>query len=186
MSALMEKFKDYPLVVLSGVVILVCLVLYFIRGDMATTLEQTEGELYGQIRVIEKNKISANGLDAELEQLEAYVKSIDEGDRLFNPNQSAFNANFFYELEDEVDIVITRVDQVLARSDELELKEYSTITYSLSVEGTLSNLIRLMYTLHVAQPLMRVADFRVSDNARSLIPNSLGAELRVLVLAQKE
>ncbi|MEN8661999.1 MAG: hypothetical protein ACN4GF_07360 [Lentimonas sp.] len=190
MNAVIENIKRYPLVFISVAVILICLVLIVMRGDVVATLEQTEGDLYGRVRVIEKNKINANGLKAELEQVRAKVATIDE--RLFDPNKSSLNANFFYSLEEQVDILITQVnlvesqDPMLSKGGSYELKQYGALTYNLMIEGTFTEIIRFMHKLHVAKPLIRIADFQIQEGAQSAIPGALKTNIRLLVLARKE
>lgn len=190
MDIVLENIKRYPLVVFSIIVVLICLVFNFMRGDVIATLEQQESDLYSRERVIEKNRINANGLKAELEQLKERVSSIDE--RLFDPNKSALNANFFYALEEQVDVLIVRVNQVsnedpvLGKGGPNELKQYGALTYNLVIEGAFVDLIGFMYELHVAKPLIRVADFQIIEGAQSAIPGALKANIRLLVLAQKQ
>lgn len=187
-NSIVNSLKGYPLAVFCAIVLIISAAVIFLRGDVLSQLETTESELNARIRTIEQNIINSNGLEAEVEQLEADVASIDE--RLFDRSQSAVNANFFYGFENKVDVLITGVNQlqvddaILSTGGPNELKLYTALVYEIGCEGGFSQILDFLFQLHAANPLIRVADFQVSEGGKGA-PGALTAKLRVLVLARK-
>lgn len=184
-----KNLKLYPLAVISFVVVLVCLVLNFLRGDLVTSLETTESELYSRIRVIEKNKVNASGLKSDLENLQAQVDTIDE--RLFDRYETAVNTNFFYALENEAELVIksvsqsAREDTTYSKGGVLELGTYSALSYEFIFEAKYREFLKLLYKLHVADPLMRVVDYGITAGASPDLSEVHNVRIRLVVLAKK-
>ncbi|MGJ8650679.1 MAG: hypothetical protein ACSHX4_09995 [Opitutaceae bacterium] len=187
-NSIVSNLKRYPLAVSSAVLLIISVAVIFLRGDVLLELEATESELNGRIRTIEQNIINSNGLDAEVEQLEAEVVSIDG--RLFDRSQSAVNANFFYGFEKKADVLITGVNQlqvddaILSKGGPNELKLYTALVYEIGCEGGFSQILSFLFQLHAANPLIRVADFQISEGSKAA-PGALTAKLRVLVLARQ-
>jgi hypothetical protein len=181
-----ENLKLYPLAILSFVAMLACLVLHFIRGDVVANLELAESELNSRIRVIEKNKANADGLETDTEALLAKVDAIDG--RLFDRRKTAVNTNFFYGLENEADLVITSVSQaakeaqVYSKGGALELDTYTALSYDFVFEAKYNEFLKLMYKLHTADPLMRVANYQISagDSVKSSGIHNIRMNLFVL------
>jgi Tfp pilus assembly protein PilO len=189
-KALIDKVKQFPLALFCGAILLVCVVLIFLRGSVVPELEEVETELNARLSVLDKNAINSDQLEAEVEQLEADVASMDA--RLFDPNQRAINTNFFYSLEEYVDVVVTGVtqlpaeDAVFGKGGPNELSLYNALTYEISLEGSFPQFLTFLHTLHTVEPLIRVADFQLSEaGGADVAAGSLKAKLRVLVLAQK-
>ncbi len=184
-----DIIKSYPLVIVSLVITLTCVAFTFFRGDRIATLEARETALYEQIRLIEKNKINVNGLNEDLASLKEVVGGIEE--RLFDPEQRAVNTRFFYSYEDEFDMVITKVaedateDPVLGKKGPNELKQYSVLTYYLSVKTDFHEFLRFLHTLHTDEPIMRVSEFQLFK-VGGKDSESLEAQINVRVLAKAE
>lgn len=187
-NSIVVTIKHYPLAVCSAILLVVFGAVIFLRGDVLSQLETTESELNSRIRTIEQNLINSNGLEAEVEQLESEVVSIDR--RLFDRSQSAVNANFFYGFEDKADVLITGVNQlqvddaILSKGGPNELKLYTALVYEIGCEGGFSQILSFLFQLHAADPLIRVADFQLSEGSKTA-PGALTAKLRVLVLARQ-
>ncbi|MDQ8193045.1 hypothetical protein QEH59_01315 [Coraliomargarita sp. SDUM461004] len=182
--------KQYPLAVLCVVVSLACCLAIILRGGAGEALIAQEADLNSRIRTIDQNVKNSKNLTNEVGEVQALVEQIES--RLFNRDQRAVNINFFYSLEDQVDVRISNIgqmpagDPIYTKGGPRELKLHSTIGYNISVNGAFDDILAFMYELHRVEPLIRVADFQVADSSRKGDSNILEARLRVIVLAEKD
>lgn len=191
MNQIMQKLKQYPIAILGVVVLLVCVGFIFLRGGVVEELTTKEEELTGRLRTISSNVKNSKDLEKHVEMVDTYVASIDE--RLFSRKQRAINTDYFYSFEDDLDILISDVNQNSAEDASLiaggpnELKLYSAISYDVQVSGRFQDLLEFLYEIDNADALMRVAEYEVSA---AMAPASsvagLAAKLRIVVLAEKE
>jgi hypothetical protein len=190
MNLILDKLKQYPLAVASGVLLVLFVGVLFLRGDVVAELSAQEAELVARIRTIDGNIKNSKDLEQEVEALEAHVVSIDE--RLFNRQERAINTNFFYSFEDKIDILISSVSQLavedpaLSKDGPNELKLHSAILYDITVKGTFKEILGFIYEIHRVDPLIRVSDFQIdSTGSKDAKRGDLVAKLRVLVLARQ-
>ncbi|MGZ0656035.1 hypothetical protein ACWPKS_10570 [Coraliomargarita sp. W4R72] len=189
-NKLIRNLKNYPLAVLCFVVILICAIVIFVRGDAAMELNAKEADLNSRIRTIDQNVKNSKNLEQEVDEIQLLVEQIET--RLFNRNQRAVNINFFYALEDRLDVRITNIgqmpagDPIYSKGGARALKLHSTIGYNISLTGQFDEILVFMYELHRVDPLIRVADFQIADSSRQGSPGSLEARLRVIVLAEND
>jgi len=189
-NKLVSTLKEYPLAVLCAVVILVCAVLIFLRAGVIPELSAKEADLTSRIRTIDQNVKNAKDLGEEVEAVKTLVDQVDS--RLFNRDQRAVNINFFYSLEDRLDVRISNIgqmpgeDSVYAKGGAYELKLHSTISYNIALEGTYDDILAFLYELHRVDPLIRVAEVQIASGKRNADDGILEARLRVLVLAEKD
>ncbi|HBR93024.1 hypothetical protein QEH52_14365 [Coraliomargarita sp. SDUM461003] len=189
-NKLIRIFKDYPLAVVCFAVILMCTAAIFLRGGTTIELTAQENDLTARIRTIDQNVKNAKDLKEEVNEVQRLVDEIQA--RLFNRNERAININFFYALENRLNVRISNIAQMPAGNPIYEkggpraLKLHSTIGYSMSLNGTFEDILEFMYELHRVDRLIRVADFQVADASRNGTQNTLDARLRVIVLAENE
>lgn len=188
-KTLLEKLKTYPLAIISFLLVIIFLGLNFSRSGITDELSVEEGDLTSKLRAIEENVKNAEGLNGHLEALETLVSEINE--RLFDRDERAVNINFFYDLENQYDVTFDSINQ-RAAPDALyepkgarELKRHSTIVFNLNLSGSFKDVIRFIHGLHQVEPLLRVADFRVSDAAEVESPEDVNATLRIVVLSER-
>jgi hypothetical protein len=189
-SLIIDKLKQYPVAVVGAIVMLLCLGVLFFRGDLVAELTVQEAELIARIGTINDNVKNSKNLEQDVEALEGYVASIDE--RLFRRDERSINTNFFYSFEDTLDIYVADVNQLMIQDPSLvkggpnELTRYSAIVYHISVRGTFQQILDCIYEIHKADPLMRVADFKVDlVTGPGAAAGALFAKLRIVVLAEK-
>lgn len=191
-NKLIRTLKDYPVAVFCVIVILVCVAVIFLRGGAALELAAQEANLNSRIRTIDQNVKNAKNLGAEVEEMKLLVEQVEA--RLFNREQRAVNINFFYGLEDRLDVQISNIaqmpseDPVYAKGGPRELKLHSTIGYNMSLKGQFDEILIFLYELYKVDPLIRVADFQIAEAGSRGGDNAgaLEARLRVLVLAEKD
>ncbi|WP_269525614.1 GspMb/PilO family protein [Coraliomargarita parva] len=184
---IIDLIKQYPLAVVCVIVALISAVTYYLRGDILGELTTTETELTSRLRVIDENSKNSKGLEADAKSLEEKVELIES--RLFQQDERAINTNFFYSFEDDVDVVISNVNQlpgedpVFAPKGPHALKLHGTLVYEITVNGSFPQLAKLLYALNAADPFIRVSDLQMAQSGKSL--TQLDAKIRVVVLAEK-
>jgi len=187
---MIRTLKAYPLAVLSVLVFLICSAAILLRAGAVADLSVHEADLNLRIRTINQNVRNANNLDKDFEEIKRLVDQIEA--RLFKRDQRAVNINFFYALENRLNVRILNIsqmpneDSLYAKGGARELKLHSTITYNISLNGNFENILLFLYELQRVDPLIRVVDFQIAkDNAQEADEECLDARLRLIVLAEK-
>ena len=187
---MIRTLKAYPLAVLSVLVFLICSAAILLRAGAVADLSVHEADLNLRIRTINQNVRNANNLDKDFEEIKRLVDQIEA--RLFKRDQRAVNINFFYTLENRLNIRILNIsqmpneDSLYAKGGARELKLHSTITYNISLNGNFEYILLFLYELQRVDPLIRVVDFQIAkDNAQEADEECLDARLRLIVLAEK-
>jgi hypothetical protein len=187
---MIRTLKAYPLAVLSVLVFLICSAAILLRAGAVADLSVHEADLNLRIRTINQNVRNANNLDKDFEEIKRLVDQIEA--RLFKRDQRAVNINFFYALENRLNVRILNIsqmpneDSLYAKGGARELKLHSTITYNISLNGNFEDILLFLYELQRVDPLIRVVDFQIAkDNAQEADEECLDARLRLIVLAEK-
>ncbi len=187
---MIRTLKAYPLAVLSVLVFLICSAAILLRAGAVADLSVHEADLNLRIRTIDQNVRNANNLDKDFEEIKRLVDQIEA--RLFKRDQRAVNINFFYALENRLNVRILNIsqmpneDSLYAKGGARELKLHSTITYNISLNGNFEDVLLFLYELQRVDPLIRVVDFQIAkDNAEEADEEYLDARLRLIVLAEK-
>lgn len=189
-SIITDKLKQYPLAVICSVLLVFCVVVIFLRGGVASELDLKESELSSRIRTINENIKSSNNLEQDTEDLTIIVEKIKS--LLFERYERAINISFFYEFEEKAGVVVSNISQlpqpdpIYAEGGPRDLNLHSTLVYNISISGPFLNILRFLYEMDRADPLIRVADFQVARSGGELTEGSFDARLRVLVLAHDD
>lgn len=189
MSHIIPSLKRYPFALFCFVLLIALIVMAFLRADVVDNLSAREAELTSRIRVIEENARRAADLEEETGALEEKIEALRQ--RLFVREERAINTNFFYTLEDAVDIVISNVvqtpneDPALAAGGPNPLKLHSTIVYDLTITGRFREILKFLHKLDQVDPLIRVSDFQLNEAGGRDAAGLLSARLRVIVLARR-
>ncbi len=189
--AFLAKLRQYPLAVVCVGIFIGMVVLAFLRGNQVELLSTTEQGLSSRLGVIKTNQMNTPGLAEEVEAVEARVEDFKK--RLFDRDQRAINTDFFYNMEDSVDVRILEVSQTSANHSATmpggphELKQHDVIVFDLSVRGTFPEIVGYLQRLHQVDPFVRVSDLEIGGAGRgdAAIGAALSASLRVLVLARQ-
>lgn len=180
--------KRYPTAIISVVLAVACLIFSFVRGDLSTDLELKETELLAVIKKRDANAKNSTNLKADVEKIESIVERIQT--KLFNQEQRAVNTNFFYSFEDLVPIRINSVGQAgvdppnITAGGAKPLSLYSYMGYDLVVEGTYSDIMRLLNEITHLDAFIRVLGLQIAVTPQVGNVND-AARIRLVVLAQK-
>ena len=189
-SKLTDKLRHYPIAVLCAVIIIACGVVIFLRGGLASELSIEESDLTSRIRTIDENVENSKNLEQDTEDLVAIVEKMNS--LLFSRYERAINVSFFYEFEDRADVVISNISQlpepapIYSDDGPRKLDLHSTLVFNMTLGGSFSNVLKFLYEIHRAEPIIRVADFQVSRSERELGGDNVNARVRLIVMAKKD
>jgi len=189
-SNITDKLKQYPLAVICTVLILLGVLVIFLRGGVSSDLSIKESDLTSRIRTIDQNIKNSSDLEQDAEELEVIVERMNS--LLFNRYERAINISFFYEFEDKAGVVISNISQlpqpdpIYAEGGPRKLDLHSTLVYNITLSGSFPNVLKFLYEVDRADPIIRVADFQVSRSGNEIGGENVDARLRLLVMAEKE
>lgn len=189
-SEITDKLRQYPLAVICTAVIVACLVVIFLRGDIAADLSVKESDLTSRIRTIDQNVENSKNLKQDTEALATIVERMDS--LLFQRFERAINISFFYEFEERAGVVISNISQlpqpdpIYAEGGPRKLDLHSTLVFNITLSGSFSDVLSFLYEIDRAEPMIRVADFQVSRSQGELGGESVDARIRLIVLANKD
>lgn len=189
-SEITDKLRQYPLAVICTAVIVACLVVIFLRGDIAADLSVKESDLTSRIRTIDQNVENSKNLKQDTEALATIVERMDS--LLFQRFERAINISFFYEFEERAGVVISNISQlpqpdpIYAEGGPRKLDLHSTLVFNITLSGSFSDVLTFLYEIDRAEPMIRVADFQVSRSQGELGGESVDARIRLIVLANKD
>lgn len=191
MNLSIEKFKQNPLLAAGLAVILFCVGFIWLRANQMNRLTVREDELINQLETIRENIKHSKNIEQDIQDLEAQVAAIKE--RLFVKEERAINVNFFYKFEEKLNILISEVEQLdeenlrFVKNGPDELKLYSAIPYSITLDGTFQEILKFLYEIYQLEAIMRVTDFQVDAISKGDgLSRNLVATLRVAVLAENK
>jgi Tfp pilus assembly protein PilO len=154
-------FKKHPLSVFCGLVALICGgLIYYRAGNIAGSQSELE------VRTAEANKMIANvrnsaGLPEQVSEIQAQKKELES--RLLKAGQLAVNLQYFYKLEAETEVKLQGdVRQGVAGKTS---RAYIGVPFSLSVEGSYSQVTNFINRLQNGRHLCRIVSSTLSRNA---------------------
>lgn len=160
-----------------------------LRANQLSRFAAKEAELINQMDTINENQKKSQNIEQDIQELDAWVASINE--RLFVEEERAINIDFFYSFEERLDVLISEVKQLEEKNSRYakngldELKLYSVVTYSITVNGSFREVLRFLYEIQQVESIMRVTDFQIDSTGKNDSGSGkLIAKLRVAVLAK--
>ena len=190
MSQIVENLKKNPSILFGIVALLVLGAVGILRANQLDELSNLEAELEAKLDRMSLNIKHSDNIEQETQRLRELVGAVDEG--LFVANERSINIDFFYSLEDKLNMVISEVDQLTKQNIRYskdgpdDLKRYSVIDYEMTVKGSFLEILQFMYEVHQITPVMRVLDFQIDPSTDiEETPGLLSAKIRIAVLARK-
>lgn len=193
MSAGLEvlgRLKKYPLAISCLVVFVVCGLALWFRSDRIAEFSAEEELLNSRIQVIERNANNSTELQRQLEEAQSTVATMRS--RLFDRDERASNANFFYDMEEPFGIRITEINQrgegypFYTKGGLHEFKLNSTMVYNISLVGEFTNILSFIREFRQVEPFMRVADLQLERGNQSIGAGALQCQLTVVVMSEIE
>lgn len=185
MYAVFELLKRYPLAVGCFLLALLSVGTFVFRGGLLEAQTNEEQQLEARLRVIRANQKNAIGLEEDVTAIEGLQASLEE--RLFLRGKRAINIDYFYSLGDDLGVRVNSVNQggevpMLSKDGAHQLKLYSSINFTLNVEGSFQQLMEFVFKLHAIDAIARGSNFSLN---RTRDGGLLGMQLQISVLAKK-
>jgi hypothetical protein len=158
-QTLITFFKKHPIGVGCALLAVVLGVLTFLRSGHLTEVKallEERSTLGGRLK---NNLRYSADLDAHLAVVTEAIAEVET--KVINPGALATNQQFFYRLEEELGITIVDLRQEVVRKS-TQPKEFITVPYILSVQGTYVQLIELLQRLEEGDRLIRFVDANFS------------------------
>jgi hypothetical protein len=190
LSLISKKIRQYPILIVCGLLIPISLVLLIMRGPKIADLESQQADLEREWKSIQTNVERSSGLEDDIASIEDGLASIKG--RLMNVDNVASNYEFFYELERQAGVSVRQFSQGIASDGSSlplgreSLRHFSVIPYDIVMKGTLSQILSFLDLLDRQDFIIRIDLMNVTKpSAAEPDPDQLNARLRCHVLAFK-
>ena len=161
LQGLIGFVRKHPIGVGCGAIALVMLVLTFTRSGSLDTLETELMERQDQSNRLKNNLRYSAGLDEQLAALQQAVAVVES--KTINPGALATNLQFFYRLEQELGVTMVDLRQgVVLESN--EQREYLTVPYTVSVEGTYLQILDFLQHLEEGGRIVKFETANISSS----------------------
>lgn len=189
MTPFVENLKKDPLLLVGIAALIFCLGFVLLSADQPTKLSAIESELNLQLDKINLNTKHSANIEAEIQQLETLVETINE--RLFIDAERSTNIDFFYSFEERMNIVISEVQQLdrsnprFSKGGPDMLQLHSVVDYAITVRGTFHEIMQFLHEIYQMDTIARITEFQINSSDVRDYPGRLSAKIRVAVLAKK-
>jgi hypothetical protein len=188
-----KKVAEFPILFVCGILTPLIVVLLVMRGPKVTQFEQELSALEREWHNIQTNVERASGMETDIERLEQGLEVVRQ--RLMQVDNVAVNYEFFFDLERESGIALSRFSQAPA-TDGADLipgadgmKHFTAIPYDLSMAGTLEQITGFLDLLDRQRYIVRMEFLRLSPPpagpGTAIDSTSLTGRLRCHVLAAR-
>lgn len=190
LSVISKKLRQFPVLVVSVILIVLSTVLFIMRGPKLQDYETRLTDLEREWANIQKNVERSSGLESDITNLEEGLASIRS--RLLNVDEVASNYEFFYDLERRTGVNVRQFSQGIANDGSMlpigreGLRHFTVVPYDISMSGSLQSILNVLDLLERQKFIVRMDLFSVSLPAETPgQSNQLNAKLRCNVLASK-
>jgi len=188
LSVISKKLRQFPVLVVSVILIVLSTVLFFMRGPKLQDYETRLTDLEREWGNIQKNVERSAGLESDIAVLEEGLASIQS--RLLNVEEVASNYEFFYDLERRTGVTVRQFSQGVASNGSMlpigldGLRHFSVVPYDINMSGSLESILNVLDLLDRQKFIVRMDLLNVSLPAEpTATKNQLNAKLRCNVLA---
>lgn len=185
-AALWSKIRQYPLPLFCALVVVVLVSLYFLRGPLVDELDVTNADLEQERNAMQFNKKESQNLKTQVELAQKLIQDADK--RLMDPKEVALNYDFFYRLEKSTGVRILSMGQAISTENSPwrpTLSLYRLVTYDITVEGRLENLMEFTQQVQRGSYLARLESLSATKSSGEK-SESISASLKLLVLGKLE
>lgn len=190
LSLISKNLRKYPVLVVCGIIVPLSLVLLMMRAPKIADYEGQLMELEKEWSNIQTNVERSNGLQEDMDNLNAGLARIRE--RLMQVDEVASNYEFFYGLEHQAGVSVDRFSIGLPSDGSnlplgrKNLRHFSVIPCDVAMKGTIQEVLRFLDLLDRQEFIVRMDLLDVSRlQAQGADPDQLNARLRCYVLAAK-
>ncbi len=160
-----SRRKKLAIPILSGVIILGCLLVFFFRFSLLGDLEESLAETEREVQTMRRNIKNADNLEEDLERIKALADQVNA--RAVEPEDTAVNIDYFYQFETE-GLEISAVDQrdVPAGKEETPwtMKNFGVTLFSIQATGDFQEIMDFLFRVRGGPKLVRVVNFSVTPS----------------------
>ena len=184
--------KNYASTI-SGIVVLVCLGVYFVREGQIKRLSADFDDLSIRRTRMLKNFKYAAGLTEDLASAKSMLKETEN--RLFHPGDLAGNQRYFYQLESATHVKLQNLQQIIeqpngSKRDKMAAKraaksKYQEITYEMNVTGTYEEVVGFLRHLEGGSAFYRIEGFTIGPIRGPETEAAVGMRIGLKILGEK-
>lgn len=169
LSNLLRKVRQRPLATAATLLALLLAVGLFLRGSRLAELQVALADAGTEWQRMETNLRRAHNLALHVEEIQAAEESIRE--RLLRPSEVAINYDYFYQLEREMGVRLTALNQgsVIDTGNRRvaglpRLTHFSAVAYTIAVEGSFADVLNFMSRLEHGRFFIRISAINFSSS----------------------
>lgn len=169
-----EIVKKYPVAIFAGGALVLFAALAFFRSGSVDDLRAELSSRETEAARLADNVHNGQKLSTQLDRLESLTKDI--AGRLSSPTDVAGNQQYFYKLEADSGVKLADLHQMpgLVRSKKSKYTQYSTVTYSASVQGDFAHLVTFLRNLESGSKLSVITGADLSLGSTQKTPDDPG------------
>jgi Tfp pilus assembly protein PilO len=189
LSLIRKNFKEFPIVFISGALILIFIVLLMVRGPKSMELDIEQAELDRSWMQMQANIERSANLEDHIERTKQALEDVDR--RLMDVEDVAINFEFFYALEASAGITIEEFNQGrVHEGDNLgmsveRLRHYKILPYTLKVSGDFDDVLSFIDSFDHQPYFIRLERLEMSRPSDAVDVEFLVAEITCHVLSRK-
>lgn len=174
---LMEKIRRFPVPVISGAIVIVCLLAYYFRIDLITRLDAEQNDVLNQRDQVDLNLVAGGNLAEHMTEMRAQFAALEA--RVVQPSELANNLNYFYQLESNTSVGLVELKQNAGSDKPAPKKTLGGIGYSVSMGGNFKQMVSVFNELENGSRIYRLRSFNLERGreGQSAVQLSLSLEL---------
>ena len=191
LSLISKKLRQYPVLVVCGILFPLSIVLFLMRGPKIAQYESELSDLEREWKAIQLNLERSTGLEEDISAVEAGLDKIKG--RLIQIEEVAANYELFYNLERKTGITMRQFSQGVASDGSTlpigkdALQHFSAVPYDISLSGDLKEMLDFLDLLDRQDFIVRLDLLNLSKAPAGpgVGPDDLNGRLRIHLLAEK-
>lgn len=190
LSAIGKIIREYPLLLVCGVLVLLFGVLVMIRGPKVNEQARQLEELETEWARMQTNQERSRGLEEQVALLEEQLEEL--GGRLLDPDEVAQNHEFFYELEEKTGVSLRDFQQAGptdGKGLEMEgngMEHFRVLRYALTATGPYARILYFLESLEKSGPVVRIEGMQLRRAEGASAAEMTTVQLDCYVLAVGE
>ena len=177
---LIATVKKQPIGFACGVICLACIALLYFRGSKIEERQAEYEAKSAEASMIVTNVLNSAKLPEQVAEIQALSKELDS--RLIRGGQLAVNQQYFYKLEAETEVKMSDMRQNPLSRGAKAPTLYSAIPFTLSVQGSFSQLLVFLQRLETGPHFCRFTSVSFVKSAAAADFSSMTLSLNLELL----
>lgn len=173
-----EKIRRYPIPVVSGAIVILCLLVTYLRIDLSADLEARRNDMQDQSRQVDDNVRNGAKLAVDVEEMRTRFAALDQ--RVVQPSELATNKNYFFQLESNTGVRLGELQQHASSDKPVPKNKLGGVGYTVTLSGTFAQVVASFNELENGHRFYRLKTFAVErgrDGDQAAVQLSLNFEL---------